>query len=61
MLLPTLPLGCDGILHPGIMNVFGGEELRPIEILVGVAQRELDGEELVDEKFENIEDRFVDP
>ena len=43
------------------MNVFGGEELRPIEILVGVAQRELDGEELVDEKFENIEDRFVDP
>ena len=61
MLLPTLPFGCDGRLHPGIINVFGGELLLPIEILVGVAQRELDGDELVDEKFENIEDRFVDP
>ena len=61
MLLPTVNFDCDGTLHPDIINDFGGEALLPKQILVGVAQRELDGEELVDEIFERNDERVTEP
>ena len=48
-------------MNPGIISVFGGEALLPKEIFVGVAQRELDGDELLDEIFENKDDKVAEP
>ena len=61
MLFPTFALGWGCTLQPGIINVFGGEALRPKETFVGVAQRELDGEELLDDKLEKIDERAPEP
>ena len=61
MLFPTFNFDCDSALNTGIINVFGGEALLPKGILVGVAQRELDGEELLDEIFENKDDKVAEP
>ena len=43
-------------LYPGTTNVFRGMLPWYIELFVGVTERELDGEEVFEDKFENKEE-----